>query len=122
MGRTDDRYLAQLKSRYRKASKKERSAILDEFVKTTGYHRKHAIAVLNGRRERVQGPIRRPRRRVYGAEETDALAVLATLFDHVCSKLLGAAVLLCQHLLCQHGLDNSAPEISVECGSRGDKR
>ena len=92
MGRTDDRYLAQLKSRYRKASKKERSAILDEFVKTTGYHRKHAIAVLNGRRERVQGPIRRPRRRVYGAEETDALAVLATLFDHVCSKLLRAAM------------------------------
>ena len=92
MGRTDDRYLAQLKSRYRKASKKERSAILDDFVKTTGYHRKHAIAVLNGRRERVQGPIRRPRRRVYGAEETDALAVLATLFDHVCSKLLRAAM------------------------------
>ena len=92
MGRTDDRYLAQLKSRYRKASKKERSAILDEFVKTTGYHRKHAIAVLNGRRERVQGPIRRPRRRVYGAEEADALAVLATLFDHVCSKLLRAAM------------------------------
>jgi hypothetical protein len=92
MGRTDDRYLAQLKSRYRKASKKERSAILDEFTKTTGYHRKHAIAVLNGRRERVQGPIRRPRRRVYGPEEADALAVLATLFDHVCSKLLRAAM------------------------------
>ena len=92
MGRMDDKYLAQLKSRYRKASKKERSAILDEFVKTTGYHRKHAIAVLNGRRERVKGPIRRPRRRVYGPEEADALAILSTLFDHVCSKLLRAAM------------------------------
>ena len=92
MGRTDDKYLAQLKSRYRKASKKERSAILDEFVKTTGYHRKHAIAVLNGRRKRVQGPIRRPRRRVYGPEEADALAILSTLFDHICSKLLRAAI------------------------------
>jgi hypothetical protein len=36
MSRTDDRYLKQLQVRYRKASKKERTAILDEFVKTTG--------------------------------------------------------------------------------------
>ena len=68
MSRTDDKYLKQLQIRYRKASKKERTAILDEFVKTTGYHRKHATAVLNGRRERVQGPIRRPRGKVYGAD------------------------------------------------------
>ena len=61
MSRTDDTYLRQLQARYGQASKKEKSRILDEFAKTTGYHRKHAIAVLNGRRERVQGPIRRPR-------------------------------------------------------------
>jgi hypothetical protein len=88
----DDKYLKQLQSRYRRASRKERSVILDEFVKTTGYHRKHAIAVLNGRRERVQGPIRRPRRKVYDAKVADALAVLADLFDHICSKRLRAAI------------------------------
>jgi len=65
---------------------------LDEFVKTTGYHRKHAIAVLNGRRERTPGPIRRPRRQVYGAEVGDALATLADLFDNICSKRLRAAI------------------------------
>jgi hypothetical protein len=54
MSRTDDRYLKQLQARYRKATKKEKTVILDEYVKTTGYHRKHATAVLNGRRERVQ--------------------------------------------------------------------
>lgn len=92
MSRTDDKYLKQLQSRYRRASKKERSAMLDEFVRTTGYHRKHATAVLNGRRERVPGPIRRPRRAVYGAEVRAALVILADLFDHICSKRLRAAM------------------------------
>lgn len=92
MSRTDDKYLKQLRARYRQASRKEKSCILDEFVKTTGYHRKHATAVLNGRRERVQGPIRRPRRAQCGGEEADALAVLAGLFDDICSKRLRAAM------------------------------
>ena len=92
MSRTDDKYLKQLQARYRQASKKEKSRILDEFAKTTGYHRKHATAVLNGRRERAQGRIRRPRRAQYGAEEADALAILAALFDDICSKRLRAAM------------------------------
>jgi len=92
MSRSEEKYIKQLKQRYRKARKKEKSAILDEFVKTTGYHRKHASAVLNGRRERVQGPIRRPRRKVYSAEEAAAIRVLADLFDNICSKLLRAAM------------------------------
>ena len=92
MSRTDDKYLKQLRARYHKASKKERTAILDEFVKTTGYHRKHATAVLNGRRDRVPGPIQRPRRQVYGADVACELAPLADLFDNVCSKRLRAAL------------------------------
>ena len=92
MSRTDDKYLKQLQARYREASKKERGAILDEFVKTTGYHRKHAIGVLNGRRVRAQGPIRRPRRRVYTADVADALEILADLFDNICSKRLRTAL------------------------------
>jgi hypothetical protein len=50
------------------------------------------MAVLNGRRERVQGPIRRPRRAQYGVEEAEALAILAALFDDICSKRLRAAM------------------------------
>jgi hypothetical protein len=92
MSRTDDRYLKQLQARYRKASKNEKTVILDEYVKTTGYHRKHATAVLNGRRERVQGPVRRPRRAQYGAEEANVIATLADLFDNICSKRLRAAM------------------------------
>jgi hypothetical protein len=92
MSRIDGEYLRKLQARYRKASKKERTIILDEVVKTTGYHRKYATALLNGKRKRVQGPIRRPRRRVYGAEEADAIMILAGLFDHICSQLLRAAM------------------------------
>ncbi len=92
MSRMDDTYLKQLQARYRKASKQEKTVILDEYVKTTGYHRKHASAVLNGRRERVKGPVRRPRRTLYGVEEANALATLADLFDDICSKRLRAAL------------------------------
>jgi hypothetical protein len=92
MSRSDSTYLKQLQARYRKASKNEKTVILDEYVKTTGYHRKHATAVLNGRRERVQGPVRRPRRAQYGAEEANVIATLADLFDNICSKRLRAAM------------------------------
>ena len=32
--------------RYQKASKKEKQAMLDEFTRLTGYHRKSAVRVL----------------------------------------------------------------------------
>ena len=88
----DTKYLASLKARYAKASKKERSQILDEFVATTGYHRKYAIAVLRGKRQRVRGPIQRPRRTYYTAEDAHTILVLADLFDQICSKRLRAAM------------------------------
>jgi len=92
MSRADDPYLKQLQARYRRASKKEKSRILDEFAKTTGYHRKHATAVLNGRRTSTSSPARRPRHAQYGVEEADALAVLGDLFDDICSKRLRVAM------------------------------
>ena len=92
MSRTDEKYLRLLKERYRKAGKKERTAILDEFVKTTGYHRKYATGLLNGRRQRSQGPIKRPRRAIYGPEEARALLILSQLFDHINSKRLRKAL------------------------------
>lgn len=53
----DDKYLKKLEARYRVASKQEKTGILGEFVKTTGYHRKNPAAVLNGRQEtRLLGP------------------------------------------------------------------
>jgi transposase InsO family protein len=92
MSRIDKKYLSKLQARYAQASKQERSTILDEFVKTTGYHRKYAIGLLNGKRKHIEGPIRRPRRKVYGTQEAEALVILAELFDNICSKSLRAAL------------------------------
>jgi hypothetical protein len=37
------------KSRYQKAAKKAKSALLDEFTRLTGYHRKSAVRLLSGK-------------------------------------------------------------------------
>ena len=37
----------QVARRYRKANKREKKRILDEFCATTGYHRKYAMQLLN---------------------------------------------------------------------------
>ena len=92
MTRIDDEYVKLLTKRYRQASRKECSSILDEFVKTTGCHRKYAIGVLGGKRRRSKGPARRRRRAVYGEEEAHALLQISDVFDGICSKRLQAAM------------------------------
>ena len=92
MTQPDTKYLNSLKARYAKASKKERTKMLDEYVATTCCHRKHATAVLGGKRQRVKHPIHRPRRRQYTDEDARAVLALAELFDHICSKRLRVAM------------------------------
>jgi hypothetical protein len=87
-------YLAKLRERYRQARKKARGQILTEFVATTGYHRKHAIAVLRGTRRHPKSTTPRPRhrRRIYRAEDKRAVLALAELFLQIGSKRLRAAM------------------------------
>lgn len=92
MGCVDDKYLKLLRERYRGASKKEKGMILDEFVKTTGYGRKYAIALLNGKRNYVKHTVRRPRSTIYGSGLIPPLLLLLDLFDGICSKRLRAAM------------------------------
>jgi hypothetical protein len=111
MSRVDDKYLELLRSRYRAASKKEKGVMLDEFVKTTSYTRKHAIALLNGKRDYVRGVIRRPRSRVYGAGLIPPLLALVDLFDGICSKRLRAAMDVELPRLYASGFLQVSPEI-----------
>ncbi len=92
MRTSDQKYLAALRKRYASASKKERGKMLDEYVRTTGYHRKHAIAVLRGKRNRTPGKIRRPRPSQYMVEDARALERLSELFDGINAKLLRGAM------------------------------
>jgi len=89
---SDDRYLKQLRARYNRATKTEKTAILDEYVKTTGQNRSYASGLLSGRRRTGQRPICRPRRAVYGDEDRHALLMLSDLFDGICSRRLRAAM------------------------------
>lgn len=111
MCQTDEKYLARLQTRYSKASKKEKSTILDEYVKTTGFHRKYANAVLRGKRKRSKGPIHRPRRALYGDEEARVLLTLWDLFDGIYSKRLRAAM----DVELPRLYTNSKLEMSPEC-------
>lgn len=92
MGRVDDKYLELLRTRYSVANKKEKGMILDEFVKTTGYSRKYAISLLNGKRDYAKHVIQRPRSKVYGPGLIPPLLTLVDLFDGICSKRLRAAM------------------------------
>lgn len=89
-----EQYLTKLCARYRTATKKQRGRILDEFVETTGYHRKYAIALLRGKRQHrpPKTAIRRPRARIYTDEDKRALLWLAELFDQIGSKRLRVAL------------------------------
>ena len=79
--------LEAIRPRYLQASKAEKGRILDEFVATTGYHRKYAIRLLR------HGPPRRPAgrrrgRRTYTPAVVHALTQVWEVCDGICSRRL----------------------------------
>lgn len=86
----------EVRDRYWRASRKQKTLILDQFVADTGYHRKYALAALhqNPRYGRTAGPsttgavgVRR-RRRIYTQDVTDALVFIWKTCDYIGSKRL----------------------------------
>jgi len=79
--------LEAVRPRYLRASKAEKGRILNEFVATTGYHRKYAVRLLR------HGPPRRPARprqvrRIYTPLVVQALIQVWELCDRICSRRL----------------------------------
>jgi hypothetical protein len=67
--RSKREYLAAIIKRYRAASRKIKTVILNEFCSTCGYHRKHALRLLRTfRRFTQKTPVKRGRRPVYDSE------------------------------------------------------
>ena len=60
--------------RYQAGVASEKGRMLDEFVALTGYHRKHAMRILNGNPPKLAG--RRGPRCLYDQAVTEALVVL----------------------------------------------
>ena len=79
-------YALALRRRYLAVGKKGETAMLNEFCRTTGYHRKLAIRLL--RHPPTRTPCRRGRRRQYQLPLLQPLKKLWEASDHLCSKRL----------------------------------
>lgn len=79
--------LASVKPRYRKADRKTKTNILDEFVAATGYERKYAISLLGQRSSQEPLP-KRGRRKTYGPATQEALIWLWKFSEGLCGKRL----------------------------------
>jgi hypothetical protein len=76
--------------RYHSAARSEKKKILDEFVKVTGFHRKHAIRALKqASGDRAVAP---PRSRIYDEAVRSALTILWEAADRICGKRLKEAI------------------------------
>ena len=68
--RSKKEYIEAVFLRYKKASRPQKKVILDEFCRTLGYHRKHAIRVLRTfKRFTAPKPRKRGRHPLYQREE-----------------------------------------------------
>ncbi len=82
--------LRAIRERYAGKGRVEKSRIIDEFVAVTGYHRKHALRLLN-QGEPEQCP-ERVGRRIYDEAVRAALIVVWETADRICGKRLKAAL------------------------------
>jgi hypothetical protein len=80
-------YARAARPRYLKASKENKTKILDEFVSITGMHRKAAIRLLN-RSDAVGGRKKSGRPRRYDMETEATLLKAWETTDRLCSKRL----------------------------------
>jgi hypothetical protein len=76
-----------VRPRYLRASKEEKSRILDEFVANTGYHRKYAIRLLKheAKKQRQKKP---GKSKVYQGEVVLALIKIWAICGQICSRRL----------------------------------
>lgn len=102
-------YLGAIRDRYRKANRRQKSVILNEFCEICGYSRKYAIRVLSGRLEpRKKKPGPQP---IYGLEVVRHLRLLWLASGEICSKNLKAALPLWMKFYHEPGLTDEIREL-----------
>ncbi|MFO7928152.1 MAG: hypothetical protein R6U35_00635 [Candidatus Humimicrobiaceae bacterium] len=113
--------------KYRKATKKEKSKILDEFINFTGYNRTYAARMLRLAPGKVVGyskqggknikyvigkkKKKRKRERIYGHDVFVALKRTWTVFDFICGKRLAPFMTEAVEKLEKHKELDVSPEV-----------
>jgi hypothetical protein len=99
-----------VRTRYEQASKLEKGAILSEFTAVSGYHREHAIRLLNPQAEvLVKGMIEGGR--VYDEAVKAALVLIWETADRIGGKRLKAAIPHLVNAMEKHGHLNLDAEV-----------
>jgi hypothetical protein len=80
--------LVQVAPRYREATRKQKSLILEEFIASTGYSRKYAIRLLTLPIVPTAKKKKRGRRKLYGKDVQEALLVAWAAANYIASKRL----------------------------------
>ena len=83
--------LGAIRNRYREASKKDKSRMLDEFVAIAGCHRKHAVRLLRRGEEPIARSVPKGQR-IYDEAVREALTVVWEASDRICGKRLKAVL------------------------------
>jgi len=104
-------YAAAVRQRYRKARKREKGRILDEFCSATGMHRKAAIRLLGAGGRLAPAPERKGRPVRYGPEVREVLVKVWEAGDRMCGKLLAAVLPALVEGLERHGELKLAPAV-----------
>jgi len=102
-------YAEAVRKRYLKASKKDKKLMLDEFCRTTGYHRKAAIRLL--RHPSSGSSARRGRKAKYGLAIVQPLKTLWEASDRLCSKRLAPFIPELLAALERHGEIKLEPQV-----------
>lgn len=95
MGKREKRaYLDAIRTRYRRAKKAGKTAILNEFCAVCGYHRKYALRLLSAPFRRAKKPSCKPGP-TSRYDTPELIKVLRTIWlasDQLCSRRLKAAL------------------------------
>ena len=97
--------------RYRVGTQRQRRVILDEFVRLTGYHRKHAIRVLATPAKTAPA---RTCARLYDEAVKQTSTVLWEAADRICGKRLKALLPTLIEAMESHGHLQLAPAVKTK--------
>ena len=103
--------LAAIRERYRGSSKKDKSRILDEFIRVTGHYRKHGIRLLAQSREGAKKAGVPRGRRIYDDAVREAVILIWEASDRICGKRLKAALSHLVDSMERHGHPDLDPEV-----------